>query len=77
MQNALNGVDHAFGEVISLLEQEEKAQDRLAEGDALLQVFRTWREDLADIRSGKVVIPFPKKYGGLSAATSVDGIFKD
>ena len=77
MHNALNKVDHALGDVISLLENEERSQDMLGEEDALLQRFSLWRKELADISSGRVNIPFPKKYGGLSASTHADGIFKD
>ena len=78
MRDALNHVDHALGGVVALLEEEESAQDRLTEGDALLQRFKSWRKELADIRSGRVNVSFPNKYRGMSASThKVEGIFKD
>jgi len=47
-------VDHAFGDVIAVLEQEKSSQE--TQDDALLEKFRMWRDELQDIRSGKVQI---------------------
>lgn len=53
IRSALNKVDHAFSEVIAVLEQEGKSED---EEDGLLEKIMMWRDELQDIRSGKVQI---------------------
>ena len=57
LNTALDKLDHAFGEVIALLEQEDRSQDRGDEGNPLLHRFKNWRIDLEKIRRGEEEFP--------------------
>ncbi|GLB44210.1 hypothetical protein LshimejAT787_1601400 [Lyophyllum shimeji] len=56
MNGALRKVDHAFGEVIAILESEENSHSGAHEESPLLQRFRRWREEL-DILRGEFRTP--------------------
>ncbi len=78
IHNALSKVDHAFGDVIAVLEQEKSSQE--TQDDALLEKFRMWRNDLQDIRSGKVQIRSsgcPDKEKTLKRPYHEGGLFVD
>lgn len=61
MNGALRKVDHAFGEVITILESEENSHSGADEESPLLQRFRQWREELDilrwDFRTPSIRIP--------------------
>ncbi|KAF9529136.1 hypothetical protein CPB83DRAFT_853293 [Crepidotus variabilis] len=75
MNNALNKVDHAFGEVIAILEQEDRSQDRSSSDDALIRKFRAWRSELEDMRTGDKDVSLPAQ--GSSLVSQEGGMFTD
>ncbi|TFK36535.1 hypothetical protein BDQ12DRAFT_699583 [Crucibulum laeve] len=54
MNNALQKLDHALGDVLEILENEESAQGSSREENTLLWKFREWKDDLQRMRSGNV-----------------------
>ena len=57
MHGALRKVDHAFGEVIGILESEERSQGSSPEEDMLLQKFKDWRDQLDLLRGQSGICP--------------------
>ncbi|KAF8064027.1 hypothetical protein FPV67DRAFT_198784 [Lyophyllum atratum] len=61
MNGALRKVDHAFGEVITILESEENSHSGAEEESPLLLRFRQWRDELdmlrADFRTPSIRTP--------------------
>jgi len=57
LNTALDKLDHAVGEVIALLEQEDRSQDRGDQGNPLLHRFKGWRDELDRIRRGEEEFP--------------------
>ena len=57
MNNVLDKLDHAFGEVIVILEQEDSSQGRDSGGNPLLNKLRSWRNELERIRLGEEELP--------------------
>ncbi|KAJ3492508.1 hypothetical protein NLJ89_g11220 [Agrocybe chaxingu] len=75
MNSALDKVDHSLGEVISVLEQEERSQDRQGGDNALLRKFRSWRNELDNIRMGEEEIPVPNRAPEITSEAG--GMFTD
>lgn len=61
MNAALDKLDHAFSEVISILEQENSSQDIDNGGNVLLNRFKSWRDELEMIRLGEEDLPLPER----------------
>jgi len=57
MNSALDKLDHAFGEVIVILEQEDNSQGRNNGSNLLLNKLRSWRNELERIRLGEEELP--------------------
>jgi len=74
MNGALDKVDHAFGEVIAVLEQEERSQDRQSGGNALLHKFKSWRNEL---RTGEEILSLPTRAADPPGITQEGGMFAD
>jgi hypothetical protein len=53
MNSALDKLDHAFGEVIAILEQEDDSQGRNSGGNPFLNKLSSWRNELERIRLGE------------------------
>jgi len=53
MNNALDKLDHAFGEVMVILEQEASSQGRDIGGNSLFSKLRSWKDELERIRLGE------------------------
>lgn len=77
MNSALDKVDHSFGEVIAVLEQEERSQDRQAGDNPLLRKFKAWRNELERIRTGEEHISLPKGGSGPPGVAQEGGMFVD
>lgn len=61
MNAALDKLDHAFSEVISILEQENSSQDLENDGNMLLNRFKSWRDELEMIRLGEKDLSLPER----------------
>lgn len=61
MNAALDKLDHALGQVILILEQEDSSQDSEAEGNEMLRKFRSWRDELESVRLGEKHPQFPQR----------------
>jgi len=77
MNGALDKVDHAFGEVIAVLEQEERSQDRQSGGNALLHKFKSWRNELERMRTGVDNLSLPTRAADPPGITQEGGMFAD
>lgn len=53
MRGALEKVDKALTNVITILEQETRAQGESPEEAAWLDKFRSWRDELGEVRAGE------------------------
>lgn len=53
MRGALDKVDKALTGVITILEQETRAQGESPEEAAWLEKFRSWRDELVEVRAGE------------------------
>jgi len=53
MNSALDKLDHAFGEVLVILEQEASSQGRDIRGNSLFSKLRGWKDELEKIRLGE------------------------
>jgi hypothetical protein len=53
MRGALDKVDKALTNVITILEQETRAQGESPEEAAWLDKFRSWRDELGEVRAGE------------------------
>lgn len=72
----LKRVDHSFGVLIALLQQESGSQGGSSEGNALLKKLAGWREELYMIRSGKGGIFLDNDRAAIEAETR-GGMFTD
>lgn len=62
MNAALGKLEHALGEVIAILEQEDKAENRAESANPFLERFRQWRDDFESLRTvGLPVPPSPER----------------
>ncbi|KAJ8072959.1 hypothetical protein PM082_019542 [Marasmius tenuissimus] len=52
MRESLNKLDHALGDVIRIIEEEEVSQGSSEEQNTLLEKFKQWRNDLDGVRAG-------------------------
>jgi hypothetical protein len=52
MNGAFNKLDNALGDVIQLVESEERAVGGSEDESELLRKLRTWRDELVQIRTG-------------------------
>lgn len=57
MNNALDKLDHAFGEVMVILEQEAVSQCRDIGGNPFFNKVRSWKDELEKIRLGEEELP--------------------
>lgn len=70
MHGALQKVDRAIGEVITILEGEERSHGDFRQVNPLLEKFREWRDELDVLRGGtrtpptRIAIPQSPEYRG-------------
>ncbi|KAH9477124.1 hypothetical protein JR316_0011040 [Psilocybe cubensis] len=76
MNAALDKLDHAFSEVISILEQESSSQDLETGDNVLLNRFKSWRDELEMIRLGEEDLSFPQRLAS-PPAQNEGGLFAD
>ncbi|KIM41851.1 hypothetical protein M413DRAFT_27415 [Hebeloma cylindrosporum] len=57
MSSALDKLDHAFGEVMLILEQEATTQGRAIAGNPLYDKMMSWRDELEKMRLGEEELP--------------------
>jgi len=57
MNTALDKLDHAFGEVMTILDQEAASQGRDIGGNPLFNKLRSWKNELEKIRLGEEELP--------------------
>ncbi|KAF8968798.1 hypothetical protein BDZ97DRAFT_1914594 [Flammula alnicola] len=77
MNNALDKLDHAFGEVITILEQENRSQDREEIGNGLLHKFKSWRDELERLRLGEEALKSETIIDEPGPAEREGGMFTD
>jgi hypothetical protein len=76
MRGAFQKLGQSLGEVIEILESEERSVSNLRDENPLLQKFRDWREELDRIRGGTHILavrstpgplmgPSPEQEGGI------------
>jgi hypothetical protein len=57
MNAALGKLEHALGEIILILEQEDKAENRAKSANPFLQRFREWRDEYEQLRTVGLPVP--------------------
>ncbi|KAF5329688.1 hypothetical protein D9619_008946 [Psilocybe cf. subviscida] len=79
MNAALGKFEHALGEVILILEQEDKAENRAESANPFLKRFREWRDEFDNLRTvGLPVPPSPEREAnGTGGAPRHGGLFAD
>lgn len=77
MHQALKKVDHALGEVISVLEGEARTGAGSEEENPLLQKFRTWRDELDGVRAPGRQTPMLKTPRRSPTPAQPGGMFVD
>ncbi|KAF8154198.1 hypothetical protein B0H34DRAFT_720832 [Crassisporium funariophilum] len=75
MNNALDKVDHAFNNIITILESEARSQDRSENGNPLLLKFKDWRDELIRIRSGEETLAWSESHAPVQEQEG--GMFTD
>ncbi|KAI0369244.1 hypothetical protein BV20DRAFT_1122150 [Pilatotrama ljubarskyi] len=74
---AFSKLDDALTEVISKIQKEERSVGAAANEDALLQKFKSWRDELTQIRSGRKRVRGAERNADAAAKQEDGGLFAD